>query len=330
MAKFTKEERKYLKQFDDGWKDVLSGGIDRLNKQYEKGKGQARHELKKESGHAQLNIITSEGSWTRHVSAFSVFGKWCKKEGIERFHIVTQDDVERFLYYQETLGKKYGTITGYQTALNHVFFGSDVEGHPEYSAHQLSITDDGERRNNLMIKEQETRDSIPDKYNAQIDLLDFFGLRRDELTKVGTKSFYEVDGDYFVSVIGKNGRARYAEALQSSKSLIKERYSDMIIKLDTKDDIPRTSEEVKEVYSTQKELFDRDIPNKYSIHVLRARYAQNFYEELKANGNHKTEDEYFKLNDDFQGNRGLFRKISKSLGHNRVDRQLMSSYLRKE
>lgn len=328
MAKFTKEERQHMKQFEDGYKDVMSGGMDRLSKQFEKGIGVSRYNLKKESGHAQLDIITSEKSLEKYKSAFSTFAHWCKKEGIERFHLVTQDDVERFLYYQEAIGQAYPTITGYQTALNHAYYGSGVPGHPRYSAHHLGIKNDKTRRNNLLTAPDKPQ--LPDKhrYHEQAELARMSGLRRDELERVGTKSFYEVNGDYYIAVVGKNGRPRYAEVLESGKEKFKKRYSDCIIRVDSKKEIPQTKEAIYEIYRTQTELYDHKIPNKYRMHVYRALYAQEFYRELKANDNYSKEDTRFKLSEEYEGDTGLFRKISKSLGHNRVDTQLMASYLR--
>lgn len=296
-----------------------------LNKQYEKGKGQSRFKDKKKSGHAQYGKIYSKQSWIKHKSAISRFGHWLKNKEVKSFWAVNPEHVREFLKEQEALGKSYKTITSYQTAINHVFFGSGRSDHEKYSAHELGIEKKFERKNNLLNRED--RPAIPTKYDVQVNLIRNTGLRRAEAEKVGTKSFYRLRDDYYVTCIGKGGRPRITKILDSGKESFRKEYSDYIIKVKSKEEIPTKKDEIQEVYRTQKELYTDKIPLKYGLHIYRADYAQNLHRELTKSLKYHHHGVQFEVNA-YSGDIGLFHEISKNLGHNRVDTELMGAYLR--
>lgn len=297
-----------------------------LNKQYEFGKGRSRHADKHTngSGHAQLDRIASKNSWIKHKSAINKFAEWAQSMGIKHYDAVNQDDVEAFLYGMEASGLVQKTLAGYQTALNHALAGNGREDHPQYSIHKLGITGVTERQNNLFDKE---RPPIPDKYMEQVELAQATGLRRTELAATGTKSFYQVADRYYVITIGKGGRPRYNEVNKAHAEVFRERYSDYIVKLDSVKQIPNDKRTISTAIKGQKALFDEPINKKYSIHIYRAEYAIARYHELKRTGAYRTEGAEFEVNG-FTGDRGLFREISRNLGHERVDTTLLGSYLR--
>lgn len=296
-----------------------------LNKQFEKAVGTSRYEDKKLTGHAQLDKIYSKNSWLRHKSAITVFTKYLKEEeGVKNYWGIEKEHVERFLYKMEDEGKRYSTITGYQTAINHILI--DRPDHKRYSASELGIEGITERKNNFHGKE---RPELPDRYKEQMELIRATGLRRSEAEKVGTKSMYRCRDNIYVSTIGKGGRPRVAKVLARSADEFQKRYSDYIINVDSRSDIPSTKEEIEEVYKTQKELYIDKIQTKFATHIYRSIYAQELFKELSETSKYEPEGITFEIVG-FSGDIGKFREVSKNLGHNRVTTELMESYLRKE
>ncbi|MCC5890988.1 MAG: hypothetical protein JJU01_10475 [Alkalibacterium sp.] len=181
-----------------------------------------------------------------------------------------------------------------------------------------------ERQNNLFDKE---RPKIPAKYMEQVELAEATGLRRMELATTGTKSFYQCADRYYVITIGKGGKPRYNEVNKAHAEVFRERYSDYIVKVDSVKRIPNDERTISAAIKGQKPLFDEPINKKYSLHIFRASYAIERYDELKRSGAFKKEGATFEVNG-FSGDRGLFREISRNLGHERVDTVLLGSYLR--
>lgn len=295
-----------------------------LNKQFERGIGQDRHSHKQEHGHAHYDRIYSINSHKTHVSRIQNFANWLRKEDIKHINQVTPDVVETFLSSLAGRDLSHSYIKSFQTAINHVFHGNDVEGHPIYSVHKMGIQGVTDRKYNLYDKE---RPEIPDKYNKQFDLIKASGFRREEVENIGTKSMYEARGNYYVITNGKGGRPRYTKIRDEYKEQFKERYSDYIIKKDSIDQIPQTKDEINEIYRSQKPIFDRKIPSKYATHIYRSEYAQAMLEEVKASGHYKREGYEMDVNG-FKADRGAFREVSRQLGHNRASVELLASYFR--
>lgn len=296
-----------------------------LNKQFEAGIGQDRHGYKKDNGHADYERIYSISSHETHVSRIQNFANWLGKEDINHINNLTPDVVATFL--SSLAGRNYAhpTIQGYQSSINHVLHGNGVEGHPIYSVHKLGIEGVKDRKNNLYDKERPT---IPQKYQEQFELVQASGFRREEVENIGTKSMYEVRGNYYVITNGKGGRPRFTKIRDEYNDQFKERYSDYIIKKDSIDEIPQSKAEINDIYRTQKPIFDRAIPSKYATHIYRSEYAQAMLKEVLASGNYKPEGYEMDVNT-FVADRGAFREVSRQLGHNRASVELLASYFRK-
>lgn len=295
-----------------------------INKQFEVGIGEDRHAYKCVHGHADYGRIYSKSSHNTHVSRIQNFANWLIKEEIKHINQLTPDVVATFLSGLVGQDYKHKTIQNYQSSINHVLYGNEVEGHPIYSVHKMGIEGVKVRSNNCYDKE---RPEIPDRYLEQFDLIKASGFRRKEAEGVGTKSMYESGGNYYLVTNGKGGRPRYTKIRDDYKDQFKLLYSDYIIKKNSVADIPQTKEDIKDIYRTQKPIFERTIPTKYATHIYRSEYAQAILEEIKASGHYKPEGHIMDVNG-FKADRGAFRAVSRELGHNRASIDLLSSYFR--
>jgi site-specific recombinase XerC len=299
-----------------------------LNDQYTFGKGRSRDFDKNSNGngHGQLDRIYSESSWLTHKSKIHTFYKFLVENGVKHYDAITPDHVVDFLLEQEEHDKHYKTIASYQTAINHVLVGNGRTDHKHYSIHQLGINASKERRNNLLYKE---RAIPPEKYTDQVDFSKGTGLRRSELNDLSTKALFEVNNEYYVITVGKGGLGRRTMVNDAFKDKFKSLYADYIQHVDSIKEIPNNKEDILEHTKNGKDIFDIKIPTKYNMHIQRTKYAINRFNQLTESGRYKLENEQFEVNG-FSGDKGLFREISRQMGHFRVDKELLSSYLRTE
>lgn len=299
-----------------------------LNDQYTFGKGRSRDFDKKHNGngHGQLDRIYSKSSWITHKSKIHVFYKFLEENGVKHYDAITKDHVVDFLLEQEEHDKHYKTIAGYQTAINHVLVGNGRTDHEHYSIYQLGINASKERRNNLLYKER----AIPlEKYTEQVDFSRGTGLRRSELNDLSTKSLFEANGEYYVITVGKGGLGRRTMVNEAFKDKFKSRYADYIQHVDSVKEIPNKKEDILEHTKKAQDVFKEKILTKYNMHIQRTEYAIDRFNQLTESGQYKPKNEQFEVNG-FSGDKGLFKDISRQLGHFRVDKELLGSYLRTE
>lgn len=294
-----------------------------LKGQHDFGKGRSRHADKKEhGGHALIDRIYSDNSYKKHLSHAMQFHDYLKANSVNKVHQIEQSDVEEYLEYRKNEGLSHRTLAADATAINHLLAGNNNKEHDLYRLSELDIEGNRERKNNRLDRALNT---IPAKYDEQIDFVRSTGLRRQELANVGSKSLYRVEDSVYVVTRGKGGRIRYAEVNESSKAEFEAKYGHFIIEKGHVSELPATKEEVQKVWREQDKLFEDKLPSKYPIHIFRVKYAKVRFDELVENGNYRKYDEEVEVNG-FKADKGVFVDLTKNLGHNRID--VLKSYLR--
>lgn len=296
-----------------------------LKGQLDFGKGRSRHSDKqKHGGHALIDRIYSDNSYRKHMSHAMQFHDYLKANDVNKIHEIEQSDIEEYLEFRKNEGLSHRTLAADVTAINHLLRGNNSREHDTYRLSQLGIEGNKERINNRLDRAD---NSIPSKYDAQIDFIKATGLRREEMENVGTKSIYRVDNNLYVVTKGKGGRIRYAQVNECAKANFEARYGAYIIDRQHVSQLPATKQEIQNIWRKQDKIFDDKVPKKYPLHIYRVEYAQTRFHELQQNGNYRQHGEIVEING-FRADKGVFIDLTKNLGHNRID--VLKSYLRTE
>lgn len=296
-----------------------------LEGQLDFGKGRSRHlDKKQHGGHALIDRIYSENSYTKHLSHAMQFHDYLKANGVNKIHEIEQSDVEEYLEFRKNEGLSHRTLAADVTAINHLLRGNNSAEHDTYRLSRLGIEGNKERINNRLDR---ANNSIPAKYDAQIDFIRMTGLRREELENVGTRSLYSVQNDVFVVTKGKGGRIRYTQVNDALKGGFLAIYGEHIIERQHVSQLPQTKQDIQNIWRKQDKLFEDKVPKKYPLHIYRVEYAQTRFNELQQNGNYRKHGETVEING-FRADKGVFIDLTKNLGHNRID--VLRSYLRTE
>lgn len=294
-----------------------------LRGQLEFGKGRSRHLDKAEhGGHALIDRIYSDNSYKKHMSHAMQFHDFLKANGVNKIHQIEQSDVEEYLEFRKNEGLSHRTIAADVTAINHLLRGNNSSEHDTYRLSRLGIEGNKERINNRLDRAD---NSIPSRYNAQIDFIKATGLRRQELENVGTQSLYRVDNDLYVATRGKGGRIRYTQVNEGAKDDFEAKYGEYIINRQHVSQLPATKQEIQNIWRKQDKLFEDKVPKKYPLHIYRVEYAQIRFNELQLSGDYRKHGEIVDVNG-FKADKGVFIDLTKNLGHNRID--VLKSYLR--
>lgn len=294
-----------------------------LKGQYDYGKGRSRHSDKKEhGGHALIDRIYSDNSYKKHLSHAMQFHNYLKANGVNKIHQIEASNIEEYLEYRKNEGLSHRTLAADVTAINHLLYGNNNPEHGLYRLSDLDIQGNQERQNNRLDRANNT---IPSKYDRQIEFVQATGLRRQELGNVGSKSLYKVSERVFVVTRGKGGRIRYAEVNEASKGEIEAKYGHLIINKESMRELPSNKEEVLKFQREQERLFADRLPSKYPVHIFRVAYAKDRFEQLQKSGNYRKYGDKVDING-YEADRGVFVDLTQNLGHNRIE--VLKSYLR--
>ncbi|WP_208560324.1 site-specific integrase [Marinilactibacillus kalidii] len=301
-----------------------------LKQQHTAGYGHSRHIEKLKHGRAATEKkIYASKSFEKHKSAIIQFHDFLKEKGVKKITEISQDEVKEYVEQRVGEGKSHKTIQSDLTALNKVL--GEV-GHEVYTAKKMNLEGVKMRQNNRLDKE---REQIPDKYAEQVELAKMAGLRRTGIAGINTNSFYRfrdkirmgASDQYFILVVEKGGKPRLCEVNEKYVPEFNERYKNYIHFVDKKSDIPNGKSEVKEALNAGAELYQEKVPSKYALHIYRAEYAKDRFEQLQQTKNYKAVG-ILEDHNGFKADRSLFLDLARNLGHNRTD--VISKYLRLE
>lgn len=304
-----------------------------LYEQFYKGKGTSRHnekELTKEYAHH--NKIYSRSSLKTHISRSKKFGQWLRSNHPEIKNIsdISRDIAGEYLTNQKEQGYSTRTIEADMTMVNHVKIGSGEWAKNEgINKKEFNLP----ARNKADITNNRGQSSLINYNENHIKIIDFgktFGLRRSELVPnrqndryaVSAQSLYEKDNRLYVTIIGKGGRFRTAEALESYQNDIRALYGQYIQKVD---ELPSKAEFIAQ-YNRDDHLFSR-ISNNVRVHVeCRQFYSNEKLNEIEESGRrfdllHQNQLESG-LETYATNGREMLRDhaqfVSEQLGHNRI------------
>lgn len=299
--------------------------VQTLKGQYDFGEGRSRHADKQEfGGHALIDRIYSYSSYKKHLSHAMQFHDYLKANDVNKIHQIEQSDIEEYMEFRKNEGLSHRTLAADLTAINHLLKGNNIKGHDSYRLTEMDIEGNKERINNRLDR---ANNSIPARYDAQINFIKATGLRRQELENVGTKSIYRVDNNLYVVTKGKGGRIRYAEVNECAKADFEAKYGEHIIDRQHVSQLPATKQAIQNIWRKQDKVFEDKVPKKYPLHIYRVEYAQTRFDELQASGNYRSHGQDIEING-FKADTGVFIDLTKNLGHNRID--VLKSYLRTE
>lgn len=289
--------------------------------------GTKRHDHKAESGHAQYDKLTSISSYETHVARLKRFKTYLADEGVRNVADIHTYHVEEYLHYMKAQGFKIDPERGYShaylantlTSINHLLINE--EGHMPYRCSDFDVQGYTGRKNNLDGLE---RPEIPGKYDQQVELAQAFGLRRHEIELVNTKSFYELDGCLYATIIGKNGRPRVAEVRADHYRQMKERYTDYIRRVESSENIPSTKAAIQRSHAGAKTIHPGAVPSKYSLHIFRSEYANELFHQIIKTGDYEASGQFHTING-VRADRAVFERLTQNLGHNRL--YVLESYL---
>ena len=198
---------------------------------------------------------------------------------------IKKEHIVDYLKHRQDDGKSAYTISKDMAALNKLFNYHITK--KEAGIKRRSYKDVKRSRG----PKEHDRKYNPENYKEQIDLAKACGCRRESMLKITPERFTFKDGlPYKVHLIEKGGKERNATILKDYREGVKEI-------LNGKDD--------------GKPLFER-YTKKIDNHAFRGEYARNRYQELiKEKGSDAK---------DYRGyDSDALRKLTKDLGHNRLD-----------
>lgn len=306
-----------------------------LYAQFYSAQGESRHAEKKRTGqHAHYDKIYARQSLKTHLSRAEQFADWVKSEHpeVKKINEISKDIAGEYLQMQAEKGYSVRTIESDMGMINHVAIGADNWTKDEALTKKEFNLPSRSKHDITNNRGDKTASSI--NYNEQhqkiVEFGQAFGLRRSELVPnrendryaVAQQSLYEKDERIYAAVIGKGGRYRTVEALESRQDDLRASYGQFIQKVE---ELP-TKEEFVVSYNKNEHLFQR-ISNNVRVHRdCRQFYANEKLQELEQN------DRHFKLLrqntlesgcDTYRTNgREMLRDhaqfVSQQLGHNRI------------
>lgn len=164
----------------------------------------------------------------------------------------------------------------------------------------------------------------PHNYKDPIELAQAFGLRRECIIggdyAVKESSLFTRDGNVFCAVIGKGGKYREAQCLDSFKNSILDKYNVV--------DNPYVDTTKEEFVNSYRNSCDDVLITKYSTmidnHAFRGEYARELYtqlaEEKEAEGIRGSQEYYKGYYEDSVG------IVSRSMGHERLSVVVISYF----
>lgn len=305
-----------------------------LYNQFYSSKGTSRHEQKKiTKEYAHHTKIYSRNSLKTHISRAKSFSSWIKETHpeIKKIEDISRDVAGRYLQDQQAKGYSTRTIEADMTMLNHINVGRN-----NWTKDQIlnkKEFDINPRRAKDVTNNRGVKPSTRPYNEYQREIVSFgecFGLRKSELVPskenngyaVTTSSFFQKDERIYLAAIGKGGKFRTIECLESRQDYIKEEYGQYIQKVEL---FPERKE-FKENYFKENQLFN-SISNNVRIHVdCRQYYSNEKLDELENSDRRfellpknrlKSGKETYTTN-----NRTMLRDhaqyLSQQLGHERI------------
>lgn len=296
--------------------------IDRIGESRQEAKNQLRTLQGKLRFGETVEGIHSYSTKNNYEQVANQFMKYCVEEKKEK----TRADLDmlirihsvNYLKMREKKGLSVSTLSRDRAALNKISKNQDKI---DYKFRTRSIHDVKRSRNNS----NKNNPNFNEKLNESlVSLSKGTGGRREDLSKLTPQSFFEKNGNLYVSFVGsKGGKDRVSIVREEHRESIQNR-----------------------IDSTQKNelLFER-IHKHADIHSYRREYAQELYKDIIQNKNNikkelieiygnrnerSIKSEYYKTKSEdnfFSGKRDDIYLITKSLGHERLD-VAVNSYLR--
>lgn len=315
--------------------------------------------------YTDYNHIYSDRSYQAHLGRARKFADFCQQNGVKTFEKVTPEFAKSYLISERDSGLSASTIGSDALAINHLMVGggywrksdrlvkSKITGMPKRSN---KIYQQREKP----LNSTEWRERYPSyyrKYQGQIDTIRAFGLRRREL--VGGSSYHGKDGlgnnslywsqkgRIMAVTLGKGGKYRQIECRLDLQPKMQQLYGDYIKPADK---MPQNKQEYLRSMRTNKPFYK---PYSHSIpsHIFRADYAQFKLRELasKSFSGSRVYSYSKRIKNPQSGKYGYIRttkahdlskqyqigvykapygafyKLSKYMGHNRLD--VLQSYL---
>lgn len=317
-----------------------------LYRQYDKGKGQSRHDEKKQRAaiqridahakndrlfdtHGHLDRIYSQKSLQAHLASIERFSEHMKENfpEVKRMSDITHEHTTSFLHERRDT-RAAATVAKEMSSLNHLLVGSknwESADHITKDAYELRSVRADENTNNRA----ETRVVYNDYQQKIVDTARAFGCRSSEVQPVdsgkyamNTNSLYEKDERIYAVTVSKGGKYRATECLKSHEDFIREHYRDHIQKV-----VELPSKREYEATVADAEPFFRRVGHEVRIHAdARQYYANEKLAEIEAEGRRFELSEQNKTphgKETYTTNgREMLRDqaqfISENLGHNRI------------
>lgn len=312
-----------------------------LYRQYYDARGTSRHEEKQKRGeYEHLDKIYARNSLKAHLSRAEQFAKWLKAEHAEvkRLDDITRDIAGEYLKSQQERGYSVRTIESDMTAINHLQLGrSHWEKEEALNKREFDIRS---RRAEDITNNRGER-ATPVTYSSYQERVvafgEAFGLRRSEVVPerknndhaVTTNSFFRKDERIYLATIGKGGRFRTVECLESRQAAIEAEYGQYIRDVEQLPD----RQQFREEYARENQLFN-SVSNNVRIHVdCRQFYANEKLNELEESERRFELTSQNSLRSGYDkyttNNRTMLRDhaqyVSQQLGHNRLNE--LKSYI---
>lgn len=306
-----------------------------LFRQHDEGRGKSRHKIKQSTGKfAQYGVISSSRSLDAHLSASRAFSEWVKEERPAVKNLADIDDkvIRDYLKHRDA-DYAAKTVSADLTFLNHIRCGREgVEGVNPFNKKDLDLranATDTVTKNRGEQNASETR-VLFKSHEPVVQFGQSFGLRRSELVPepnyeayaATDKSLYEKDGRVYLCTLGKGGKYRTVECLESKEEFVRQNYGEIIQKVEQ---LP-SRDEFKAIRESAEPIFNsvsRSIP----IHIVcRQYYANHKLDEFEASGRSceilPQNETKSKIDTYTTNGRKMSREaaqfVSLQLGHNRI------------
>ena len=250
----------------------------------------AKQEYKEMTGENKSNRtigIHSYKTYNAYKQTSIEFIRYIRQESkeIKDISAIKEEHVIDYLKHRQDDGKTAHTISKDMAALNKLFNFKVTKA--DAGIKERSYKDITRSRD---VREHDFKYN-PDNYKEQITIAKSCGCRRESVLKIKPDDFLWKDGlPFSVHLTEKGGKERDATLLEEYRSLVKEILED------------------KDKGTPIFEKYTRKIDN----HAFRREYAQNRYKEL-------AEEKGFDAKDYRGYDREVLGKLTRDLGHNRLD-----------
>lgn len=265
-----------------------------LYDQFYSARGQSRHENKvKRKEYAHHDKIYSRQSLKNHLSRAKQFSGWLKEQHpeIKSMDEISRDVAIKYLSRQKDAGYSTRTVEADMSMINRLQVGIGNWDKEEALTKKMAGIPPRNRAditNNRGHKKSEIQ--YNEDHQKALNFGKVFGLRRSELVPdrqndryaVGQNSLYEKNNRIYCATVGKGGRYRTIEALESHQDELRAEYGQFIQKVDN---LP-TREEYIASYDKNKQFF-KSMSNNIRVHKeSRQYYANEKLAELEKNDRH--------------------------------------------